>query len=205
MKRSGPIKSDPAKTRAWQARGAKKYADRQRPSDIRPNDIQAIVTPKQSGLSEYRARQEAARALLTDPTVAEVVTARSEPRPQPKPKRSKKKPRNDSGWRAEVMARYGPACVRCGDRAHVQADHMWPRGQGGPSDVRNGLPLCGEFSRNTPGGCHPMKTASTIVIEPDWLAQEQIDWLAEVGWVAWDEHGQPYGRGWKHFAPQRVA
>lgn len=169
MKRSGPIKSDPAKTRAWQARGAKKYADKQRERE--PQSRSGNVKPLEGG---GRGR-------------------------------STKKRRNDSGWRAEVMAAYGPACVSCGDTAHVQADHMWPRGQGGPSDVRNGLPLCGEFSRNTPGGCHPKKTASTIVIEPEWLAPEQIEWLAEVGWVAWDDDGQPYGRGWKHFAPQRAA
>lgn len=164
MKRSGPIKSDPAKTRAWQARGAKAYADKERKPLARS-----------AGL-ERNGRG-----------------------------RSTKKRRNDSGWRAEVMEVHGEVCASCGDTAHVQADHLWPRGQGGPSDVRNGLPLCGEFSRNTPGGCHPAKTNGTIVIEPAWLRPEQIEWLAEVGWVAWDEDGQPYGRGWRHFAPQRVA
>lgn len=195
MKRSGPIKSDPAKTRAWQARGAKKYADKQRPSDIEPNSIQAIVTPRQNGLSEYAARRLAAQG----------VAAEQPMRPQPKSKSKKKARRDDSGWRAEVMAVHGEVCAACGDTAHVQADHLWPRGQGGPSDVRNGLPLCGEFSRNTPGGCHPAKTNGTIVIEPAWLRPEQIEWLAEVGWVAWDDDGQPYGRGWRHFAPQRAA
>lgn len=124
-------------------------------------------------------------------------------------KRSKivnRKPRrNDAPWRAEVLSRYGLACVRCGDQAHVQADHIWPRSQGGPSDPRNGLPLCGEFSKNTPGGCHPMKTASRIVIEPAWLAPDQIEWLADVGWVWWDADGEPMGRGRKHFASQKAA
>lgn len=99
------------------------------------------------------------------------------------------------------MAYRGEVCVRCGDTRNVQADHLWPRSQGGPSVVENGLPLCGEFSRNTPGGCHPMKTAGTIVIEPTWLTWQQILWLADVGWVKWGPDGQPYGRGWKHFAP----
>lgn len=161
MKRSGPIQSDPAKTRAWQARGAKKYADRQRKE------------PQiQSGNAQLERKGRG---------------------------RSTKKRRNDSGWRKEVMELHGEVCARCGDTNHVQADHLWPRGQGGPSHVMNGLPLCGEFSRNTPGGCHPQKTASTIVIEPEWLLPEQIAWLAEVDWVAWDEDGQPHGRGWKHF------
>lgn len=103
--------------------------------------------------------------------------------------------RSDGPWRNDVMARRGEVCVSCGTRQHVQADHVWPKGQGGPNDVRNGLPLCGGFGN----GCHDRKTAGTIVIEFDWLDDEQRAWLAEVGWVAWDEEGQPYGRGWKHF------
>lgn len=162
MERRKPLKADPAKMKAWQARGAKKYADRQRNQPQRP------------GLAR---------------------SGRG---------RSSKKKRNDSGWRREVMALHGEVCASCGDASHVQADHLWPRGQGGPSHPLNGLPLCGEFSRNTPGGCHPKKTAGTMLIRPEWLLPEQVVWLAEVGWVAWDADGQPYGRGWRHFGPRTV-
>ena len=74
-------------------------------------------------------------------------------------------------------------------------DHIMPRGQGGPSIVENGLPLCPEH--------HEQKTNSQIKIDPGWLSGDQIAWLAEVGWVAWDDEGMPYGRGMNHFAPQR--
>lgn len=115
------------------------------------------------------------------------------------PRRAKPK-RNDGPWKAEVHRRYGVVCVSCGATRDVQADHIWPRGQGGPSDPRNGLPLCGDFS-DTGENCHGRKTASTMVIRHEWLQQEQIDFLADAGWVRWDEDGQPHGRGWRHFAP----
>lgn len=168
-------RGDAAKTRDWQARGAKKYADKQR------NDAQVRATAR----SESRARAKIVQAAKRDTPVRQA------------------RRRNDAPWRHEVMAAYGPACVSCGDTAHVQADHMKPRSQGGPSVRPNGLPLCGEFSRNTPGGCHPAKTAGRIVIDPAWLADEQIAWLAEVGWVWWDEDGEPQGRGHKHFGRMR--
>lgn len=162
MERRSPLRADPDKQRAWQQRGAQKYAERQR-----------------TKTDQERTRRSA---------------------PQ-KRSRNVKPSRNDGPWRAEVLRRYGTVCVSCGDSNHVQADHMMPRSQGGASDPRNGLPLCGEFSRNTPGGCHPAKTAGRILIRPEWLHPEQIEFLAEAGWVAWDADGQPYGRGWKHFAP----
>jgi 5-methylcytosine-specific restriction endonuclease McrA len=115
-------------------------------------------------------------------------------------KRSRKvKSRRDDGpWRAAVLALYGPSCVACGGREHVQADHIWPRSQGGPSDVGNGIPLCGEFGR---GKCHPRKTAGTMLIRPEWLKPVTRAFLAAAGWVDWDDNGQPYGRGCRHFAP----
>lgn len=107
--------------------------------------------------------------------------------------------RNDSRWRADVLAAYGARCVSCGDTRHVQADHLWPRAQGGPSDVLNGLPLCGEYSAVTRGGCHPAKTAGRLLIDPAWLTAAQREFLADGGWVAWDRAGAPYGRGFRHF------
>lgn len=197
MKRSGPIKSDPEKQRAWQARGAAKYAEKvrsqplqRRQSALPTTSPRSTETPVQPGTPKPFPRWLIA--------VPEQTGSPFRPDPKPAPK-GKKKPRNDSGWRAEVMALHGEVCVRCGDTAHVQADHLWPRSQGGPSHPLNGLPLCGEFSRNTPGGCHPLKTASSIVIEPSWLLPEQQEWLASVGWVDWDADGNPFGRGMKHF------
>lgn len=153
MKRSGPLKADPEKTRAWQRRS-----------------------------------QPIARSALKPGA----------------PKKRTKKRRNDAPWKVEVHRRYGTLCVSCGAKRDVQADHMMPRSQGGASDPRNGLPLCGPFS-DTGMDCHGRKTASTMLIRPEWLDQEQIDFLAEVDWVHWDEDGQPRGRGWRHFAPMAGA
>jgi hypothetical protein len=86
-------------------------------------------------------------------------------------------------------------------------DHVIPKSQDATAraDVENGLPLCGAFSRNTPGGCHPAKTAGTLKFEPGWFDPDQLEYLARKGWVDWDEHGQPFGRGMKHFQPKRSA
>jgi 5-methylcytosine-specific restriction endonuclease McrA len=108
----------------------------------------------------------------------------------------RKKRRNDGPWRKEVMALRGERCRSCGATRSVQADHVVPRSQQGPSIVENGLPLCRK--------CHDDKTASRLKIQPSWLDDDQIVWLAEVGWVAWDADGQPYGRGWRHFEERRV-
>ena len=85
----------------------------------------------------------------------------------------------------------------CGSSREVQMDHMHPRSQGGKSVVGNGLPLCREH--------HEAKTAGTLKISPGWLTDEQRGYLESVGWVAWDENGEPYGRGWKHFHPTHPA
>lgn len=79
----------------------------------------------------------------------------------------------------------------------VQMDHVKPKGQGGKNDVENGLPLC--------QSCHEKKTNSEIQIEYGWLDEDQVTYLAQIGWVTWDSEGEPYGRGMKHFAPRKVA
>lgn len=94
-----------------------------------------------------------------------------------------------------MMDRYGPGCVACGLVGHAQADHMIPRSQGGKSDVENGLPICGPYGC----GAHDRKTAATLRIDPGWLTAEQIQYLEAHDWVAWDENGEPYGRGLRHF------
>ena len=145
MKRGGPLKTDAAKMRAWQARGATKF---------------------NAGGSRVVIRKQ-----------------------MKKPVR-----RNDAPWRKEVIELRGAFCRRCLGR-DVQCDHVWPRSQGGPSVVENGLLLC--------RACHEDKTASRIVIEFGWLDADQIPWLAKVGWVAWDDDGQPRGRGWRHFGVRK--
>lgn len=92
---------------------------------------------------------------------------------------------------------YGEWCRACGSTREIQMDHMWPRGQGGLSDVRNGLPLCRTH--------HEQKTNGTLLIRPEWLAEDQVAFLAEIGWVWWDDAGEPQGRGHKHFAAKVTA
>lgn len=52
--------------------------------------------------------------------------------------------------------------------------------------------------------CHRGKTEGRIQYERSWLDPDQIAWLADVGWVWWNDDGEPCGRGWKHFAPVLV-
>jgi hypothetical protein len=75
----------------------------------------------------------------------------------------------------------------------LEVDHIKPRGQGGPSVVENGLVLCNVH--------HQQKTDGLLLISQEWLEADQRAWLAEVGWVAWDDAGLPFGRGMRHFAP----
>ena len=103
--------------------------------------------------------------------------------------------RNDAQWREDVLAAYGRSCVVCATTRWLQADHVWPRGQGGPSDVRNGLPLCEEH--------HRAKTEGRLRIRYEWLAEDQRAFLREAGWVWWDADGLPCGRGWKHFEERK--
>lgn len=109
--------------------------------------------------------------------------------------------RNDAPWREDCLAKRGRFCRACWSErgatrlqgTRLEIDHIQPRSQGGPSVVENGLVLCSEH--------HRAKTESRLLIRYEWLAVDQVLWLAEVGWVAWDDAGQPYGRGWRHFAP----
>ncbi len=78
-----------------------------------------------------------------------------------------------------------------------------PRSQGGENRVENGLPLCGPWSKLSPhsNGCHAAKTARRLKISRSWLDADQIEYLAEKKWVAWDDSGMPYGQGWRGFQP----
>lgn len=112
----------------------------------------------------------------------------------------RRRPRNDAQWRRECLAARGYGCRAAGAgygpcKGPVQVDHVMPRAQGGPSVVENGLPLCEEH--------HGMKTASRLRFDRAMLDADQVLWLAERRWVNWDDAGEPYGRGYRHFDPIR--
>lgn len=104
---------------------------------------------------------------------------------------SRKPRRNDAPWRNECIALYGEWCRVCGTSRDIQLDHVVPRSQGGPSVVENGLPLCRPH--------HEDKTNGKLKFDRDWFTDEQLTWLEQVGWVAWDDEGRTYGHGWRHF------
>lgn len=106
---------------------------------------------------------------------------------------NRKPARNDGPWRRAVIALRGRVCRRCGATNDLQADHVMSRSQQGPSVVENGMMLCRE-------PCHRLVTENKIQYEYDWLDPDQIVWLAEVGYVAYDDDGIPYGRGLRNFA-----
>lgn len=138
--------------------------------------------------AQARRRERAAEAPARALTRSTKAPARAQaPRKRPA--------RNDGPWRRECIAAYGEWCRKCGKR-EVQMDHMIPRSQGGKSVVENGLPLCPEH--------HQMKTDSQMVIEYRWLTSAQRAFLASERWVDWDDDGQPFGRGHKHFGPRRA-
>lgn len=127
--------------------------------------------------------------------------------PKSAPKRAARRAtrrHNDAPWRNACIEIYGHACISCGDVGNVEMDHIIPKSQDktARADVENGLPLCGAFSRTTPGGCHPAKTAGTLRFEFWWFTATQITYLAKKGWVSWDSDGEPHGRGMKHFQPK---
>lgn len=117
----------------------------------------------------------------------------------------KKKRRNDSGWRADVIAKRGGYCRACGYSVveKLQCDHIKPRSQGGTSVVENGMMLCGPFGSDQwgSGECHRRKTEKDMLVSKEWLDEDQIAWLAEVGWVEWID-GEPHGHGCRSFAPE---
>ncbi len=165
------MKSDPVKDQAWRVRSARAYEERRR-QKARDRVAQNLGVLKRADQAGFLQH----------------------------PSRQPKRRRTDSEWRADVLAAYGPGCVSCGDPL-VEADHVWPRSQGGWSVVQNGLPLCGPWSRASPfqGGCHKAKTDGLLKIRYDWLTAAQRAWLAAVSWVRWDDDGVPHGRGMSHF------
>lgn len=107
--------------------------------------------------------------------------------------------RSRSPWRAQVLEVYGLTCVAssigpCTGR--IEAHHVKYRSQGGEDDWRNGIPLCGHH--------HRLVHSRDVLISPAWLMTDALEYLAGIGWVDWDEHGEPFGRGWRSFGHAAV-
>lgn len=110
------------------------------------------------------------------------------------PRKRKKRRRNDSQWRADCLELRGEWCrvPECPHPQPVEMDHLISRGQGGPSVVQNGLPLCRVH--------HQMKTDHLLLIAPEWLAADMILWLSNEGHAEWLYDGIVVGRHRKIFA-----
>jgi hypothetical protein len=110
-----------------------------------------------------------------------------------------------AGWRQRCGQLRTVACAARFDvddpevgpcRGMIECDHIRPKSQGGAYVVENGGFLCHRH--------HEMKTNSRLQWRFGWLGQDQVEWLAKVGWVAWGRTtGEPYGLGWRHFKPLR--
>jgi hypothetical protein len=110
--------------------------------------------------------------------------------------RTEKRPRtrkSEAPFRHEVMAAYGKVCKACGSTTWVQAAHLWAKSQGGPTIVDNGVPMCRTH--------HEDYDQYRLQMRYEWLAPNQLAWLAGSGYATWDEFGQPVGRGARRFAP----
>lgn len=107
---------------------------------------------------------------------------------------------NGSQWRAAVIEMYGRGCVAgsvgtCS--ARLEAHHIRYRSHGGQNDPRNGIPVCTRH--------HHEIHARRLLIDPAWLLDETIEYLASTRTVEWDEDGQPSGEHFRGFLPLRSA
>lgn len=204
MKQGKPMKQDPEKFRAMQDRAREKAIAklREKGQKLAPAETQGRKPALAAG-SRLPSSAALKRQQRQPKQPASAGTGGSGSTPT---SRSRKPPKhNDGPWRQWCIAARGEQCRSCGDTAHVEMDHVIPKSQDptARADVENGLPLCGAFSRNTPGGCHPAKTAGTLKFEAGWFDPDQLEYLARKGWVDWDDSGQPFGRGMKHFQPRK--
>lgn len=158
-------------------------------------DVEKARAWQQRSAAAYRANRGRSRVQPGSPSPSTGDAERSPQTTSKKLYSRRSQRRNDGPWRAACVDLYGEWCRACGNSREIQMDHMKPRSQGGRSDVENGLPLCRTH--------HEQKTHGTLQIRPEWLTAEQIRYLADEGWVAWDDAGEPHGHGWKHFAPRR--
>lgn len=144
--------------------------------------------PLQPNLQQIQAWQRRSQQAAIDrlPSKAKRVAKRAARR------------RNDGPWRAEVLSVRGTRCRSCDTTRYVQADHVIPRAQGGPSVLANGLPLCGGFAN----GCHDAKTAGRLKIHHAWLDVDQIEWLHEAGHAWWLPDGSVAGPHCRLFASE---
>ena len=90
---------------------------------------------------------------------------------------------------------YGHRCVALelgGCRGRIEAHHVQYLSQGGRDVPENGIPLCTVH--------HQAVHSRRVLLRRRWLFGPAADYLARVGWVAWDDDGHPYGRGHRGFA-----
>lgn len=55
-----------------------------------------------------------------------------------------------SGTKQEIKQKTGGRCAQCGSSQHIECHHIVPHCLGGRDSVDNGIPLCGDRSRD----CH---------------------------------------------------
>lgn len=104
-----------------------------------------------------------------------------------------------SQWRRKCLKVRPFVCIAAGlggCEGRLECDHVWPKSQGGPYVVENGVFVCAKH--------HKMKTDSELKYRRIWLAPDQVAWLAEMDWVRWLPNGDVAGRGWRHFEPVEV-
>jgi hypothetical protein len=107
--------------------------------------------------------------------------------------KTRKQRPSEAGFHREVMDAYGRRCAVCLDGGWVQSAHIVGKGQGGPTVVENGLPLC--------QADHTAYDQYKLRLRFEHLTPTHRRWLAEVGYVDWDAGGQPFGRGHRRFEP----
>lgn len=101
--------------------------------------------------------------------------------------------------RRAVIELRGAYCRVCGKVRQLECDHIIPKGIGGsPSKtcVENGWILCRDH--------HEAKTRHRLRIRPEWLDDDQIEWLADQG-HAWWEDGEVHGLHRRLFVPGQLA
>lgn len=95
--------------------------------------------------------------------------------------------------RAQVEARDGSRCVKCGQTSARDEDsvhHRIPRGRGGTNDVENLILLCGSGTTGHHGW-----------VEKNRAASYRLGYLVETGIDPADKPVAVAGRGWMYASP----
>lgn len=100
--------------------------------------------------------------------------------------------------RKAVYARDGYRCALCDCTTAIQVHHVIPRGQGGPSTMRNLITLCGICH----GQCHGMNLMPDL--SQEYMQQLCVEYLAD--YYAEDDGGwNPWTRDpWDDRPPEKV-